>query len=198
MINKDLHIDDEAAAWFARIRRGSLSAQDMREFEGWKRQDLAHQRAWSEVCSLWNDPAVLAAAHAVEASGQIPNTVRPFLWRRSVLTAAAFGLVAAMAFLVLVGPDFLLQLQADDWTAIGEQRTLQLPDGSSVTLNTKTAIATEFAGPTRGIRLLAGEAFFTVSPDPHKPFIVESHNVVARALGTADLPSGEWPWGLEW
>jgi transmembrane sensor len=188
MSNNDLLLSDEAAAWFARLGRGDLSEQDIREFETWKHRSPAHQRAWAEVCSLWNDPAIIAAAHiAVGSAHPTGGAVRFSRSRRRAMTAAAVGLLAAIACLVLVGPDFLLQLQADDWTAIGEQRSLQLPDGSAVTMNTKTAIATEFVGSTRRVRLLTGEAFFAVGPDPHKPFVVESRNVVARALGTAFL-----------
>jgi transmembrane sensor len=187
MIHNDLRLSDEAATWFARLGRGDLSEEDIREFEAWKRRSHAHERAWAEVCALWNDPAIAAAAQIV-AGSVLPTrgADRPFLSRRRIVTVAVVSLAAAIAFL-LTARDFLLHLQADDWTAIGEQRSLQLPDGSAVTLNTRTAITTEFVGPTRRIRLLSGEAMFVVNPDAHKPFLVESHNVVAQALGTAFL-----------
>lgn len=187
MIHNDLRLSDEAATWFARLRRGDLSEEDIREFEAWKHRSHAHERAWAEVCALWNDPAIAAAAQIV-AGSVLPTrgADRPFLSRRRILTVAVVSLAAAIAVL-LTARDFLLHLQADDWTAIGEQRSLQLPDGSAVTLNTRTAITTEFVGPTRRIRLLSGEAMFVVSPDARKPFLVESHNVVAQALGTAFL-----------
>lgn len=186
MSNNDL-LSDEAAAWFARLGRGHLSEQDLREFETWKHRSPAHQRAWAEVCNLWKDPAIIAAAHIAAGSVCAAHGAARRSMPRRRTVAAAVCLLVAIAGLLLVGPDFLLQLQADDWTAIGEQRSLQLPDGSTVTMNSKTAIATEFVGSTRRVRLLTGEAFFAVGPDPHKPFLVESRNVVARALGTAFL-----------
>jgi transmembrane sensor len=186
MSNNDL-LSDEAAAWFARLGRGDLSEQDLKEFEIWKHRSPAHQRAWAEVCSLWNDPAIIAATHIAAESVLAAHGAARLSMPRRRTVAAAVGLLAAIACLLLVERDFLLQQQADNWTAIGEQRSLQLPDGSAVTMNTKTAIATEFVGSTRRVRLLAGEAFFAVGPDPHKPFVVESRNVVARALGTAFL-----------
>src|SRR5688572_15919713 len=124
MSNNDLLLSDEAAAWLARLGRGDLSEQDIKEFETWKYRSPAHQRAWADVCDLWNDPAIIAAAHVAAESvlaghGAVPLSVP----RRRTMTAAAVGLLAAIACLVLVGPDFLLQLQADHWTAIGEQRS---------------------------------------------------------------------------
>ncbi len=186
MSNNDL-LSDEAAAWFARLGRGDLSEQDFKEFETWKHRSPAHQRAWAEVCCLWNDPAIIAAAHIAAGSVLAARGAAQLSMPRRRTVAAALGLLVAIACLLLVEHDFLLQLQADDWTAIGEQRSLQLPDGSAVTMNTKTAIAREFVGSTRRVRLLTGEAFFAVGSDTRKPFVVESRNVVARALGTAFL-----------
>lgn len=188
MSDNDFVLADEAAAWFARLKRGDLSGEDLREFETWKCRTPAHEQAWSEVCRLWNDPAMVSAAH-IAAGSVLPSrdVIRLFLPRRGLMAGAVIGLLAGLAWVILVGPDFLVQFQADDWTAVGEQRSLQLPDGSTATLNTRTAIATEFHGPSRHVTLLAGEAFFAVRPDPEKPFLVESRNVVARAMGTAFL-----------
>jgi transmembrane sensor len=187
MKSTNLFIADEAAAWFARLRRDDLSEHDLREFEAWKRRSRKHEEAWAEMCALWNDPAIMTALGAVIPSPSRPRCViRRSLFRRPLITTAAAAAVAiVLLFIVLASRDVLLQFQADYRTASGEQRRLQLQDGSTVTLNTKTAIATEFDGPTRRVRLLVGEAFFAVSPDPRKPFLVESRNVVTRALGTA-------------
>lgn len=189
MKNRDLFLSDEAAAWLARLRRGHLSEHDLMEFEAWKGQSREHEEAWAEICALWDDPAIMTALHAVAPSPSRPRgATRLSLFRRPLIaTAAAAAFAVVLIFIVLAGRDVLLQFQADYRTASGEQRRLQLQDGSAVTLNTKTAIATEFLGPTRRIKLLAGEAFFAVSADPHKPFLVESRNVMARALGTSFL-----------
>lgn len=191
MSNNDLRLSDEAAGWFARLRRGDLSEEDLRDFESWRRRTPEHEQAWIEVTHLWSDPAIIAAARVAGSAFPTCGAARRSAAPRRGLMTAAVGLLGAIACLFLVRPDLVLQLQADDWTATGEQRSVQLPDGSGVTLNTRTAIATEFLGQTRRIKLLAGEAFFRVSPDPQKPFLVESHNMVARALGTAFLVKEE-------
>ncbi len=62
-----------------------------------------------------------------------------------------------------------------------------LPDGSVVTLNKNSTIryATDFtAGGTRKIKL-KGEAFFQVTPDKSKPFLVDANDVIVRVVGTS-------------
>jgi transmembrane sensor len=189
MTHKHLYLSGEAAAWLARLQRGNLSEQDIREFEAWKQQSREHERAWADMRALWEDPAILAALQVVAlSSSRTGRAPRLSLYRRPLIMGSmAVGLAVALLVIALSSRNLLLRLQADFQTALGEQRSLQLPDGSSVTMNTKTSIATEFGAARRRIRLLEGEAFFAVSPDPHKPFVVESHNVVARAIGTAFL-----------
>lgn len=62
---------------------------------------------------------------------------------------------------------------------------VQLSDRSRVTLNAQSAIDEAFDESTRRVRLLKGEAFFQVTHDQHKPFLVDGGGVAARAVGTA-------------
>lgn len=68
----------------------------------------------------------------------------------------------------------------------GERRTVQLPDGSTVLLNgnSEISIKNDFNKTKREVNL-KGEAFFTVAKNAVKPFIVESDNFYATAIGTA-------------
>ncbi|RZM11206.1 MAG: hypothetical protein EOO88_47215, partial [Pedobacter sp.] len=58
-------------------------------------------------------------------------------------------------------------------TKTGERRTYMLPDGSEVILNSNSSISFEnnFGGKERRVHL-SGEAFFKVSKDATRPFIV--------------------------
>ena len=73
---------------------------------------------------------------------------------------------------------------ADYHTAVGEQRMVTLEDGSTIQLNTDTAVNVTFSDDNRDIRLLQGEAAFTVARDPDRPFTVRSDSLYAHALGT--------------
>ncbi|MEJ0034764.1 MAG: FecR domain-containing protein [Gammaproteobacteria bacterium] len=69
-------------------------------------------------------------------------------------------------------------------TAVGEIKTLTLPDGSEVRLNTNSAVRVAFPGKARVIQL-DGEAYFKVAPDPRRPFVVYAGRFSVKALGTA-------------
>ncbi|HVW95296.1 MAG TPA: FecR domain-containing protein [Mucilaginibacter sp.] len=64
--------------------------------------------------------------------------------------------------------------------------TQNLPDGSSVTLNSNSRIVypAHFRGDERLVRL-SGEGFFKVSPDKTKPFIIKINAVTVSVVGTS-------------
>lgn len=79
------------------------------------------------------------------------------------------------------------QWTADEVTAIGEQRSIVLPDGSRLTLNTASAVSIRFTGSERRVRLLAGEILVTTQTDPsptYRPFLVQTREGTVQALGT--------------
>ena len=69
-------------------------------------------------------------------------------------------------------------------TGIGEQRSLTLTDGSTVTLDTRTRIRVRFSAGERDIDLLEGRALFRVAKNDRQPFVVQSDRAAARAVGT--------------
>lgn len=69
-------------------------------------------------------------------------------------------------------------------TAIGEQRSIKLADGSMVYLNTRSRLDVRFTDRERWLRLREGEALFTVKHDPGRPFSVHTDDAVIQAIGT--------------
>lgn len=70
-------------------------------------------------------------------------------------------------------------------TAVGERSTVNLPDGSSMTLNTATVTQVDYTAHERGVVLLTGQAVFTVAHDRPTPFRVYAGDRVITATGTA-------------
>jgi transmembrane sensor len=103
---------------------------------------------------------------------------RPRRWIAVAATAAA-------AFLVVWT---FLAREPHGWkefaTATGEQRAFDLDDGSVIHLNTHSRVALRFAGQTREVRLLQGEALFRVRHDAARPFRVYTSDAVIQAVGT--------------
>jgi transmembrane sensor len=67
---------------------------------------------------------------------------------------------------------------------IGETRNIPLDDGSKIELNTRSCVEVLVSARKREVRLLQGEALFTVRHDDTKPFTVFIANVAIDDLGT--------------
>ena len=71
------------------------------------------------------------------------------------------------------------------FTRIGEQQTIELVDGSVITLNTGGQLVVDYSGLERRVLLERGEAYFEVAEDPDRPFTVDLGTHAVTALGTA-------------
>lgn len=69
-------------------------------------------------------------------------------------------------------------------TRIGEMAEFNLPDGSSIALNTGSKVEVSYTAGRRMLTLAKGEALFTVAKDASRPFIVNAGNSRVVALGT--------------
>jgi transmembrane sensor len=170
---------DAAAGWWVRLDAGALSASELKAFRAWLARDPRNEAAFEEACDLWGDweraPRALARA-SIEAARPAPRR----RWTRPAAALAAFGLA-----LLLFREPVSLWLRADARTAIGELRTVTLPDGSRAHLCAGSALALHYDGDRRRVALLAGEALFEVEPDPSRPFVVEAAGGEIFARGTA-------------
>lgn len=181
MSTREDRLFNEALAWFVRLRADAVSEADRQRCAAWRRRSSAHEQAFREVCALWEEKELTVAAVQVAKAtpARVPFAHRPVgIWMTASLAAfvlLAFG-VARLEILTI--------LQADYRTATNIQQSIPLPDGSTMTLNTNSAVAVDFNDTERQVRLLQGEAFFTVRAESARPFIVESHEVLARAVGT--------------
>lgn len=69
-------------------------------------------------------------------------------------------------------------------TELGERASFTLPDGSVIELNTASLVEVDFAGGTRNLNLMRGEALFRVAHDKRRPFVVNARDSRVTALGT--------------
>ena len=109
--------------------------------------------------------------------------IRPIhIWQSAA--AILFLLLASSVYLSTVGAKAETDL-LQQYIPIAEMRSLTLPDGTKVQLNSKSTLLypQEFTGDSRSVFLL-GEANFKVKPDKKRPFIVKSNDLQITALGT--------------
>lgn len=189
--------EDETVAaardWLVRMTSGEPTAEESRRFEAWLAQSPSHRKAYEQERLFWQRLGHLKAASgphtwAPASRTRTPSTDRRAKGRvpaRARRTFAAAGLAAACLSLFLLSGDWLsAALLADHRTAQGELLSVDLPDGSAAHLDTDTALAVTFDATERRIALLRGEALFEVSPDPQRPFRVETAGGVIEAIGT--------------
>lgn len=121
-------------------------------------------------------PADARTGYATEQAAM--NTRGPSARRRWLAAALAAALAAVL--LSALPLDFA----ADFRTAPGENRAITLEDHSRVQLNTDSALATDFSPAQRSVALLRGEAFFAVTADRQRPFVVRVGDARVRVVGT--------------
>ncbi|MBO6773265.1 MULTISPECIES: FecR domain-containing protein [unclassified Thalassospira] len=166
----------EAARWAARMQSADATTDDQKRFEGWLERDSRHPVAYAEFDQLWSDLRDVPLGD---------DTLRQIARKRTIrrVSIAIVGLLG----LGLTGAQKLGaidRMQADYYTPTGKTAQITLSDGSVVALNSDTAIRVSYRDDAREIELLRGEAFFEVTPDPGRPFIVKDDGLSARALGT--------------
>jgi len=117
-----------------------------------------------------------------EAARQNPR--RPT--RNAAARAVACAAVAACT--VGIGMFGWLFYSALSWqqfeTPVGDQRTVQLPEGSVVNLNAASHVDVRFDDSQRAVRITRGEATFKVAADAARPFRVHTPGAVVEAVGT--------------
>ncbi len=101
---------------------------------------------------------------------------------RMLKMAAIFLLLAVPAFFLI---RYYIGITRQSFTATREILEKNLPDGTSVLLNTGSTLKySSFKGTKREVTL-TGEAYFQVAHDQAKPFIISSENVRIAVLGTS-------------
>ncbi|WP_347302571.1 FecR domain-containing protein [Croceibacterium sp. TMG7-5b_MA50] len=165
--------------------RASGSDADWDAIYRWIEEDPAHGVAFARAEASWDlaerlreDPAYHDQPVAEPIAA--PRTIHP--WTRWGWPAAAIAACVAMVGIITLQ----FGMAVDTYhTAIGQRRTVQLADGSAVTLNTGSAIEVALTDRTRAVTLLRGEASFTVAPDRQRPFVVTTDGLTVHAIGTA-------------
>lgn len=184
-------VDEEAIQWFVALRDEDATPEDRRRFTAWLAADERHGRSWREVERLWGGLDPLGAPDGATANPRdaadgarrqrmrAPLRHRP-VGRRSVSIAAVL-----LAALVAGWQILPAGLHADHRAGVGDRKTVELTDGSVVELGPESAMDVAFEPERRSVRLIAGEAFFTVAKDARRPFVVETSEGRITVLGTA-------------
>ena len=180
---------ESAADWVARFDRG-LRDDEQQALKAWLDEDAGNRESLLLMLEAWDKSDSLGRLAEL-----FPEPIRHrrrsgnFAWSGMLavaLAAAAIGLfVLAPDRVDAPEPAIAEQRNSQTFeTLVGARRTFELPDGSTVHLNTNSLIDVHFSSGERRLELIRGEATFTVAHDPSRSFRVLVGQTVFEALGT--------------
>jgi len=178
-------IFDEAIDWLVLMHSGSVDAATQEKFELWLHADSSHPEAFANAQKLWEltTRASIQETQTEPAVSNIHSTQGKFLLSFTAIQSLSFAAILLIGIWIFWNP-IAIWTSSDYATKIGEQRLINLSDGSSIYLNTNSAVSLGWDDHQRLIRLLKGQAYFNVVKDETRPFVVETAEASVTALGT--------------
>jgi transmembrane sensor len=177
-------ISREAREWLIRLDGDErLNAAEREKLREWMARSPSHTAELKHLAQFWNNANILTELAVPLRSLAPQNRAVPTSHsaRWTFAAACLCGLIAGGLWWFHSGrvPNGTYV------TALGQQRTLPLEDGSTIEMNTDSQVQVDYSDQLRKIRLLRGEALFKVTPNKERPFKVFAARGVVRAVGTA-------------
>lgn len=175
---------------------GEASAAEQAQAEQWIQASAENRRYYEQFKLIWEQSRKLAVNSTVNEDEawqrfkqRIDHPARPktinlgtqFTWARAASVLLIVAVVGLLAYFIgHRSPEMIARSSGSSIL------TDTLPDGSVVTLNKHSSITypENFDGNTRAIAL-TGEAFFNVTPDKNKPFVISVNDVTVKVVGTS-------------
>lgn len=191
------HIEDILLKYFS----NQLTESDEKELLEWLESDLANKKTLYRMADWWatahvplfvSDRESDFREHLKKLSNQTATTQK----KQSIDLSIWYKIAASILVLLTVGISFFYwgkNQQPAPQTAyyktsvpLGSQSKIILPDQSTVWLNAGSSLTyyEDHNNQTRNTTL-EGEGYFEVSPDPDKPFVVNSEDMHITVLGTS-------------
>lgn len=175
-------IDLAAADWLQKKTFWNWSDDDQKALDAWLAQSEAHQIAFWRQSAMWNRTERLGALRPMQRAERSAAAERKSAWPLLLRSAAAVGIVAVLG---TFAAQYALKPKETAYsTTIGGGETITLADGTLIQLNTDTALRTRFDEHHREVILDRGEAFFQVTHDAQRPFVVLAEGHRVTDLGT--------------
>ena len=198
-------LSSEAAEWFVRLRDDRLPERHRERNVRWLKQSPAHIAELLRIQQVYkvlrdakvqnrqppasgDSPSNVASdvpSNVIELMPRAPASPEPM---QSRTRPGSWKIAAALACLtvsLLLG--FMVKVAWLDRTLrteLGEWRTADLTDGTQVRIGPDSVLRVAFGDDHRTVRLIRGEAMFTVAKDPSRPFFVQSEMIGVLAVGT--------------
>lgn len=169
------------------------SAEENEFLQDWIKASEDNEIVFREIRSVWlaktqSGSEAKKALFRLKERVRAEDKVKPVRRNRLVYFSAAASVAA-----LLVVTFFLYSRQRPAAaaslltveTGLQQKKSVRLEDGTRIVLAPQSSLAypSAFSGDKREIQL-RGEAYFEVSKDPHRPFVVHTENLDVKVLGT--------------
>ena len=174
-----------------------VSADQVKEVETWRKQSATNELRFKRFEMIWDTSKKLDLETPIDAGASLarlkekiedkknirPHTIKlspRYAWLKVV---AALVLISGIAWFYSASQS-VQNLQAMTGQMV---KVDTLSDGSVITLNKESLLEypSKFKGKQRHVVLAKGEAFFDVSPDKEKPFLITSGKTTIKVVGTS-------------
>ncbi len=166
-----------AADYVAQLHSGDMSEQEQQSLERWVAEDERNAYEYQRVLKIWDD------LHEYPLIQDELASRKKILGRRKLIMAVASFFLMFFASIFVINNNEIKPVKSYQ-TSIGQQKTINFPDGSKVTLNTDTVLEADFSDNQRRLKLVSGEAFFDVAKDPSRPMVIDLATHEITVLGT--------------
>ena len=185
-----LAIREQAASSIAHMLSDELSPADEKSIGAWGDASPQYQQEFLAAAHLLADMEPLKGADTIQA---ILNETDGEAKAQAQRKWPRFAMAASLLIATVVGTLMLSDQRLENEsgtdikryvTGVGEQKEVQLPDGSIIYMNTASEMLVDMGDETRVVTLKRGEAFFDVATDPSRPFSVDIGPRTLTVLGT--------------
>jgi transmembrane sensor len=185
---ENLTVEEQAAYWLRVMQ--NPSAEEREAFWGWINVSPRHVRELLLAGKLDQELESFDRVRHIDVDALLAKRVQHERPKESILQQLAPRWVAGMAAcmgivaVAIVLTHVFIASRGTYVTGRGEQRLVDLEDGSVVFLNTQSKVKVDYTAQGRDIYLRDGQALFQVRHEATRPFRVHTGTAVIQAIGT--------------
>jgi ferric-dicitrate binding protein FerR (iron transport regulator) len=189
----------------ARCISGEASVEEYRELQQWIEASKENFSIFQQYKNIWDNSENEEKLKMIDVEKSYQNVLRRIEKKSSFSTLWKYWRnIAAILLIPLIAGNILYfefrpkspvvvekPIYNEIYASFGTRSAINLPDGSSLWLNSGSKITypEKFTGTERRV-FLTGEAYFEVESNPERPFIVETSSLSVKATGTKFNVSG--------
>jgi ferric-dicitrate binding protein FerR (iron transport regulator) len=194
-VNREQHNIDEL---LVKYLLGEADAQEHLTLNKWRDASPVNEKYAQHFELIWKESKAFESKSNLDENEawerlkrkiEGPNQQENNAAKRIALNWKNITRIAAVLVVMLGAGYFIFSQQSHKMQMVSSEMAVRietLPDGSVVTLNKNASISypKKFSGRSRTV-VLNGEAFFNITPNKEKPFIIQANGVDIKVVGTS-------------